>query len=80
MQWTITRADTHWATSGARLVVAAMAIAVATTTIACERKGPAERAGEKIDKAAQHVRDTVDPPKGPAEKFGRKVDRAVDND
>jgi len=62
-----------------RFVVAAMAIAVAATTIGCERKGPAERAVEKIDKAAEHVRDTVDPPNGPAEKVGRKIDRAVDN-
>ena len=26
---------------------------------ACDRKGPAERAGEKIDRAAQDVRDAV---------------------
>jgi len=61
-----------------RLVV--ILLVFAATTLACERKGPAERAGEKIDKATQHVRDAVDPPKGPVEKLGRKVDRAVDND
>jgi hypothetical protein len=26
---------------------------------ACDRKGPAERAGEKIDRAAEDVRDAV---------------------
>ncbi len=52
----------------------------ATTLVACEKKGPAEKAGEKIDKAGEKVRDAVDPPKGPVEKLGRKVDRAVDND
>ncbi len=61
-----------------RLVV--IVLVLAATALACERKGPAERAGEKIDKVTQHVRDAVDPPKGPVEKLGRKVDRAVDND
>jgi hypothetical protein len=27
---------------------------------ACEREGPAERAGEKIDRAAEDVRDAVE--------------------
>lgn len=51
----------------------------ATTFAACKHKGPAEKAGEKIDKAAENVRDAVDPPKGPLEKAGRKIDRAVDD-
>jgi hypothetical protein len=45
----------------------------------CRKKGPVERAGEKIDDAAQKAKDTIDPP-GPAEKAGRKVDRAIGND
>lgn len=44
--------------------------------VACD-DGPAERAGERIDRAAQDVRDAVDPPNGPAERIGRAVDRAT---
>jgi hypothetical protein len=44
---------------------------------ACERKkGPVEKAGEKIDKAADNISDAVNP-KGPAEKAGRALDRAA---
>ncbi len=43
----------------------------------CEsEKGPAEKAGESIDKGAQKVKDAVSPP-GPGEKAGRAVDDAV---
>jgi hypothetical protein len=42
----------------------------------CDSKGPAENAGEKIDKGVQNVKDTVSPP-GPGEKLGREVDKAV---
>ena len=46
--------------------------------IACEKpKGPAEKAGEKVDKAIDKVSDAVDP-KGPVEKAGRAIDRATD--
>lgn len=38
----------------------------------CEEKGPAEKAGERIDKAADALN-----PKGSAEKLGEKVDKAV---
>ena len=45
----------------------------------CEKpKGPAEKAGEKVDKAVDKVSDAVNP-KGPVEKAGRAVDRATDN-
>ena len=44
---------------------------------ACERAGPAERAGRSVDRAGQNLRDAVDPPKGPVERLGRSVDRAV---
>jgi hypothetical protein len=43
------------------------------------KQGPAEKAGSKIDDAAQKMKDVVDPP-GPAEKAGRKVDKAIGND
>lgn len=46
-------------------------------------QGPAERAGEALDKAgdrieegAQNVKDAIDPP-GPAEQVGREVDKAT---
>ena len=43
----------------------------------CEaEKGPAEKAGENVDKAVQKAKDTVSPP-GPGEKAGRAVDKAV---
>jgi len=44
--------------------------------VGCEEKGPAERAGEKVDRGVQKAKDAVDPA-GPAEKAGRSVDRTV---
>jgi hypothetical protein len=41
-----------------------------------EAKGPAERAGERIDRGIQNAKDAIDPA-GPAEKAGRAVDRTV---
>jgi hypothetical protein len=42
----------------------------------CEDKGPAEKAGESIDKGIQNAKDVVNPP-GPGEKAGREVDKAL---
>ena len=42
----------------------------------CESKGPAEKAGESIDKGIQNAKDAVIPP-GPAEKAGRNLDKAL---
>ena len=42
----------------------------------CESKGPAERAGENIDKGVQDVKDAINPP-GPVEKTGRSVDKVL---
>lgn len=44
----------------------------------CKEKGPAEKAGENIDKAVENVKDAVDP-KGPVEKVGEKIDDATGN-
>ena len=61
------------------IAVAILLAGIGAATSACERsKGPAEKAGEKIDKAADKVSDAVDP-KGPVEKAGRKIDRATGN-
>ena len=42
----------------------------------CESKGPAEKAGECIDKGIQNAKDAVNPP-GPGEKAGRDLDKAL---
>ncbi len=42
----------------------------------CESKGPAERAGEAIDKGVQNAKDAVNPP-GTGEKAGRDLDKAL---
>ena len=51
--------------------------------VGCSEPGPAEKAGQSIDKAVEDVRDKLDPA-GPAEKTGRKIDetieRATDDD
>lgn len=44
--------------------------------VSCREKGPAEKAGEKVDKVVEDVKDAVDP-KGPVEKAGEKVDKAL---
>lgn len=60
--------------------VAALAAALligAPVWTGCHEKGPAEKAGEKVDETADEMKDAVNP-KGPAEKAGEKVDRALD--
>ncbi|MGH8613096.1 MAG: hypothetical protein ACREYF_14040 [Gammaproteobacteria bacterium] len=55
---------------------AAGAAVVVLTTLglgACEPKGPAERAGEKVDEAAESAAEAFDS-KGPAERTGEKMD------
>jgi len=44
---------------------------------ACEPEGDAERAGERIDDAAEKAAETLDP-EGPAERAGEKVDEATE--
>ena len=48
---------------------------VATIT-SCREKGPGEKFGEKMDDAAEDVKDAVNP-KGPGEKAGEKIDKAL---
>jgi len=43
---------------------------------ACRDDGPAAKAGASIDKAAQGLKDAIDPP-GPVEKMGRAIDKAL---
>ena len=44
----------------------------------CVQKGPAQRAGENIDRAVENMQDVIDPP-GPVEKAGRDLDRAIED-
>lgn len=60
------------------LLVATLASGSAWVFVGCERKGPAERTGEKLDRTIEEMKDKLDPA-GPAEKAGKKVDRAVDD-
>jgi hypothetical protein len=43
----------------------------------CEAKGPAQRAGENVDKGVQNANDAINPP-GPVEKAGRSIDKDLD--
>lgn len=61
-----------------KILVVSLSLLISLGLAACERKGPAQKAGEKIDNAAQQVKDAVTPA-GPAEKAGRKVDNAARN-
>jgi len=56
--------------------MAALIFSVALVVGGCHEKGPAEKAGETLDKAGEKISDTLDP-KGPAEKAGRKIDKAL---
>lgn len=51
---------------------------VVACVVSCKEKGPAEKAGESIDNAAENVKDAVNP-KGPVEKAGEKIDDATGN-
>ena len=46
---------------------------------ACDDKGPAEQAGEKIDEAGESISDAMSSD-GPAEEMGEKIDEAVTPD
>ncbi|MBR0673758.1 hypothetical protein [Neoroseomonas soli] len=56
---------------------ACAAVLFAVPLAACD-DGPAERIGERVDRAAEEVRDAIDPPNGPAERIGRALDRATE--
>jgi len=58
---------------------ACAALLLALPLAACDdNDGPAERAGERIDRAAENLRDAVDPPSNPVERLGRSIERAAD--
>ncbi len=43
----------------------------------CEPAGPAEKAGQGVDRAVDNAAETVNP-SGPVEKAGENIDRALD--
>ena len=45
--------------------------------VGCEREGPVEKAGKKVDQAVEAAKDKLNP-EGPVEKAGKKVDEAVE--
>ena len=59
-----------------RVVITTILLFSSLGLAACERAGPAERAGRSLDRTGERVRDAIDPP-GPTERVGRAVDRAV---
>lgn len=66
------------------MLIGAISIAMVALS-GCDSKGPAEKAGEKIDKSIESVKDAVEDAKdkitdkGPAEKMGENIDKAVDD-
>lgn len=58
------------------LTIAPLALGMVVGTAGCQ-EGPAEDAGERIDKAARDARDTINPPDNPIEATGRAIDDAT---
>ena len=59
-----------------KLAMGGLTFLIAGLLVGCEPKGPAERAGENLDKAGTNLKNAVDP-RGPAEKVGDKIDEAT---
>jgi hypothetical protein len=57
------------------LAAIALGLALATGALGCEKKGPLEKAGEKVDAA---VDDITHPGEGPVEEAARKAGEKVD--
>jgi len=64
----------QWKTGSA--FKAALCLGAFASFVGCETKGPAEKAGESIDKGIQNAKDAINPP-GPAEQAGRNLDKAL---
>jgi hypothetical protein len=60
------------------LLVVALGIVVGAGMPGCRETGPAEKAGEQVDEAADKLKDAIDED-GPAEKAGKAIDDAVDD-
>lgn len=62
---------------GKTLLISLAMILLMLGLSACEQEGPAERAGEKVDAAAERAKEAVDP-QGPAERAGEKADETME--
>jgi hyperosmotically inducible protein len=59
-----------------------ISLLIAAGLFACEQKGPAEKAGEKIDQTVEKAQEKIEDatkPEGPMEKAGKKVDEVVED-
>ena len=65
-----------WKNRVARFASLLLTLGALAAFAGCESKGPAEKAGESIDKGVQNAKDAVNPP-GAGEKAGREVDKAL---
>lgn len=64
-----------------RFFIIVVAMTLSFMLVACQEKGPAEKAGEAIDKAVEDTKDAIEDaanPQGPAEKTGEAIDDAVE--
>lgn len=64
-----------------RIGICIMVMTLSLMLVACQEKGPAEKAGESIDRAVENTKDAIDDavnPKGPAEKTGEAIDDAIE--
>ena len=60
-----------------KLMLAASALLISVAFVGCEEKGPAEKAGDNLDKAGRNIKDAVAPPKTTGEKVGGAIDDAT---
>jgi len=67
---------TRWKIQVMRFAPLLMMLGSLAAFAGCESKGPAEKAGESVDKRIQNVKDAVNPP-GTGEKAGRELDKAL---
>lgn len=58
------------------LILSLCSLSIIAVSTSCRKKGPAEKAGEKMDEAIENVQDSINP-KGPVEKAGEKIDDAL---
>ncbi|MCR4347692.1 MAG: hypothetical protein NUV55_10905 [Sulfuricaulis sp.] len=65
-----------------KLSIFSASLLIAAGISACEQKGPAEKAGEKIDQTVEKAQEKIEDatkPEGPMEKAGKKVDEVVED-
>ena len=61
-----------------RIPVLALIVFVAAFAYGCEKKGPAEKAGEKIDHAISDAKDKAEEAGEAIEDAGKKIEDAVE--